>query len=101
MSIVQDPEHSDGAPTIEDTGIREKDIVVAYEHSGYKPGEITQLYPDPLLGDVHRALAYYYTVGQNYLKIGRSPAAVSDGDGREFVTDFPLTSVRQYQWGRV
>ncbi|WP_247731612.1 DUF433 domain-containing protein [Halovivax limisalsi] len=60
MSIVQDPAHSDGAPTIEGTGIRVKDIAGAYEHSGYEPDEITQLYPDLSLGDVHRALAYYY-----------------------------------------
>jgi len=60
MSIVQDTEHSDGAPTIEGTGIRVKDIAVAYEHSSYEPDEITQLYPDLSLGDVHRALAYYY-----------------------------------------
>jgi uncharacterized protein (DUF433 family) len=37
-----------------------KDIAVAYEHSGYSPDESTQLYPDLSLGDVHRALAYYY-----------------------------------------
>ncbi|RQG93394.1 hypothetical protein EA473_15305 [Natrarchaeobius chitinivorans] len=37
-----------------------------------------------------------HTVGQNYLKIGCSPAVVSDGDGREFATS--LTSVRQYQY---
>lgn len=60
MNIVQDPEHSDGTPTIEGTGIRVKDIAVAYEHSGCEPDEITQLYPDLSLGDVHRALAYYY-----------------------------------------
>ena len=60
MNIVQDSEHSDGAPTIEGTGIRGKDVAVAYEHSGYEPDEITQLYPDLSLGDVHRALAYYY-----------------------------------------
>ena len=60
MSIVRDPDHSDGAPTIEGTGIRVKDIAVAYEHSGYEPDEITQLYPNLSLGDVHRALAYYY-----------------------------------------
>ncbi|WP_436345880.1 DUF433 domain-containing protein [Natronorubrum sp. FCH18a] len=51
MSIVQDPAHSDGAPTIEGTGIRVKDIAIAYEHSGYEPDEITQLYPDLTLGD--------------------------------------------------
>jgi uncharacterized protein (DUF433 family) len=45
MSIVQDPEHSDGAPTIEGTGIRVKDVAVAYEHSGYEPDEIIRLYP--------------------------------------------------------
>ena len=60
MSIVRDPEHSDGAPTIEGTGIRVKDVAVAYEHSGYEPDEITQLYPDLSLADVHRALAYYH-----------------------------------------
>lgn len=32
---------------------------MAYEHSGYEPDEITQLYPDLTLADVHRALAYY------------------------------------------
>jgi uncharacterized protein (DUF433 family) len=37
-----------------------KDVAVAYEHSGYEPDETTQLYPDLSLGDVHRALAYYY-----------------------------------------
>jgi uncharacterized protein (DUF433 family) len=60
MSVVWDPEHSDGAPTIKGTGIRVKDVVIAYEHSGYEPDEITQLYPDLSLGDIHRALAYYY-----------------------------------------
>ena len=60
MTIVEDPDHSNGAPTVEGTGIRVKDIAVTYEHSGYDPDEITQLYPDLSLGDVHRALAYYY-----------------------------------------
>lgn len=60
VTVVQDPEHSDGSPTIEGTGIRVKDVATAYEHSGYDPDEITQLYPDLSLGDVHRALAYYY-----------------------------------------
>jgi len=46
VGIVREPEHSDGAPTIERTGIRVKDVAVAYEHSGYEPDEITQLYPD-------------------------------------------------------
>jgi hypothetical protein len=46
MSIVRDQDHSDGAPTVEGTGIRVKDIAVAYEHSGYEPDEITQLYSD-------------------------------------------------------
>lgn len=60
MSIVRDEQHSNGAPIIEGTGIRVKDIAEAYEHSGYEPDEITQLYPDLTLSDVHRALAYYY-----------------------------------------
>jgi uncharacterized protein (DUF433 family) len=60
MKIVQKEEHSNGAPTLEGTGIRVVDIAVAYEHSGYDPDEITQLYPDLSLSDVHTALAYYY-----------------------------------------
>ncbi|WP_228546409.1 DUF433 domain-containing protein [Halegenticoccus tardaugens] len=60
MNVVRDAQHSNGAPTIEGTGIRVKEIAEAYEHSGYSPDEITQLYPDLSLGDVHRALAYYY-----------------------------------------
>lgn len=60
MGIIRDGRHSDGAPTVEGTGIRVKDIAEAYEHSGYDPDEITQLYPDLSLSDVHRALAYYY-----------------------------------------
>jgi uncharacterized protein (DUF433 family) len=60
IEIVRDEDHSDGAPTIEGTGIRVADVDSAYEHSGYEPDEITQLYPDLSLSDVHRALAYYY-----------------------------------------
>jgi len=60
MSIVQDPEHSNSAPTIEGTGIRVTDVAEACEHSGYDPDEITQLYPNLSLADVHRALAYYF-----------------------------------------
>jgi uncharacterized protein (DUF433 family) len=60
MGIVRDEEHSDGAPTIEWTGIRVQDVADAYEHSDYEPDEITQLYPDLSLSDVHRAPAYYY-----------------------------------------
>lgn len=60
MKIVRDPEHSDGASTLEGTGIRVVEIARAYEHSGYDPDEITQFYPDLSLSDVHTALAYYY-----------------------------------------
>ncbi|MFC6873523.1 DUF433 domain-containing protein [Halobellus marinus] len=71
MGIVRDSEHSDSAPTIEGTGIRVKDIASAYEHSGYDPDEITQLYPDLSLSDVHRALAYYY----DHIDDFRSPSS--------------------------
>ncbi|THE63904.1 hypothetical protein D8Y22_16425 [Salinadaptatus halalkaliphilus] len=37
-----------------------------------------------------------HTVGQNYSKIGRAPAAVALGNGRAFVTDVSLTATRQY-----
>ncbi|MFB6180590.1 MAG: DUF433 domain-containing protein [Candidatus Nanohalobium sp.] len=60
MKIVEDEEHSRGSPTVEDTGIRVVDIAKAYEHSGYSPDEITELYPDLSLSDIHSALAYYY-----------------------------------------
>ena len=60
MRIVQDEKHSGGAPTLEGTGIRVVDIAKPYEHSGYDPDEITELYPDLSLSDVHTALAYYY-----------------------------------------
>lgn len=58
--IVEDDSHSQGSPTVEGTGIRVIDVVRAYEHSGYGPDEITQLYPDLSLSDVHAALCYYY-----------------------------------------
>ena len=74
MSIVRDPEHSDGAPTIEGTGIRVKDVAVAHEHSGYEPDEIIQPYPDLSLGDVHRALAYYYDHIEEFRSAGAAEA---------------------------
>jgi len=58
--IVRDPDHSDGAPTIEGTGIRVLNVASAYEHSGYSPDEIVELYPALTLEDIHTALAYYY-----------------------------------------
>jgi uncharacterized protein (DUF433 family) len=73
MEIVKDPDHSDGAPTIEGTGIRVEDVASAYEHSGYDPDEITQLYPDLSLAAVHRALAYYY----DHIDDFRSPSSGS------------------------
>ncbi|GAB3691576.1 hypothetical protein GCM10028857_29110 [Salinarchaeum chitinilyticum] len=73
MEIVQDTDHSDGAPTIGGTGIRVRDVASAYEHSGYDPDEITQLYPDLTLAAVHRALAYYY----DHIDDFRSPSSES------------------------
>ncbi len=75
MGVVRDREHSDGAPTIEGTGIRVEDIASAYEHSGYSPDEITQLYPDLSLGDVHRALAYYYDHIDDFRTSSSEPAS--------------------------
>jgi len=73
MGIVRDERHSDSAPTVEGTGIRVEDIASAYEHSGYDPDEITQLYPALSLSDVHRALAYYY----DHIDDFRSPSTES------------------------
>ncbi|WP_254861786.1 DUF433 domain-containing protein [Halovivax gelatinilyticus] len=58
--IVRDDRHSDGAPTIGETGIRVVNVASAYEHSGYSPDEIVDLYPALSLADVHTALAFYY-----------------------------------------
>jgi uncharacterized protein (DUF433 family) len=58
--IVRNPDHSNGAPTIEGTGIRVWNVASADEHSGYSPDEIVDLYPALSLEDVHTALAYYY-----------------------------------------
>jgi uncharacterized protein (DUF433 family) len=68
--IVRDEAHSDGAPTIGATGIRVADVAVAYEHSGYDPDEITQLYPALSLADVHRALAYYDDHADDFDAVG-------------------------------
>lgn len=73
MAIVEDEEHSGGAPTIAGTGIRVSDIADAYEHSDYDPDEIIELYPDLTLSDVHRALAYYY----DHIEEFRSPDSAS------------------------
>jgi uncharacterized protein (DUF433 family) len=58
--FVHDPEHSDGAPTIGDTGIRVINVASANVHSGYTPEQLLELYPTLSLEDVHTALAYYY-----------------------------------------
>jgi uncharacterized protein (DUF433 family) len=73
VSIVQDPDYSDGTPTNEGTGIRVWDVASAYEHSGYEPDEITQLYPGLSLSDVHRALAYCY----EYIDEFRTPESAT------------------------
>jgi uncharacterized protein (DUF433 family) len=46
MRIGQNAAHSDGAPTIEGTGIRVQDVASASEHSGSESDAITQVYPD-------------------------------------------------------
>jgi hypothetical protein len=56
-----------------------KDIAVAYEHSGYEPDEITQLYPDLTLADVHRALAYYYDHIDDFRSSSSEPASARRG----------------------
>lgn len=59
-NIVKDDAHSDGAPTIEGTGIRVINVAGAYEHNGYSPDEIADFYPALTLEDIHSAIAYYY-----------------------------------------
>ena len=59
-NIVKDEGHSDGAPTIEGTGIRVLNVACAYEHNGHSPDEIAEFYPALSLEDIHTAIAYYY-----------------------------------------
>ena len=75
MDIIRDPDHSDGSPTVAKTGIRVENIATASEHSGYDPDEITQLYPDLTLSDVHRALAYYYDHIEDFRSPSSDPAS--------------------------
>lgn len=58
--ILHDEDHSDGAATIGDTGIRVINVASAHVDSGYSPAQILDLYPALSLEDVHTALAYYY-----------------------------------------
>ena len=74
--IVQDPDHSDGAPTVEGTGIRVWNVASAHEHSGYSPDEITDLYPALTLTDVQMALAYYYANIEEFGERGSDAAAM-------------------------
>lgn len=41
MGMVWDSDHSDGAPTAGETGIRVKDVVSVCEHNGYSPDHLT------------------------------------------------------------
>ena len=74
--VVRDEEHSGGAPTIDDTGIRVIDVAGAYEHSGYSPDEIVEFYPALTLEDIHTGIAYYYA------HIDEFREAAADADGR-------------------
>ena len=73
--IVRDPAHSDGAPTIEGTGIQVWNVASAYEHSGYSPDEIVEIYPALTLEDVHTALAYYYAHIEEFRERGDDAGA--------------------------
>ena len=62
-----------------DRGIRGTDIAVAFEHSGYSPDEITQLYPDLSLGDGPRTMAYYDDTIEPASAYGRSSVLNASG----------------------
>ena len=80
VSIVKDEAHSDGAPTIEGTGIRVLNVACAYEHNGYSPDEIAEFYPALSLEDIHTAIAYYYGHIDEFR--GVYPGGDSDGEKR-------------------
>ena len=73
--IVRDPNHSDGAPIIKGTGIRVWNVASAYEHGGYSPDEIVELYPALTLENVHTALAYYYAHIEEFREHGDDAGA--------------------------
>lgn len=58
--IVSNPGFLSGRPRIADTRIGVHHIVVWHEQLGMSPDDIASEY-DLSLGDVHAALAYYYT----------------------------------------
>lgn len=58
--IVSSPEFLGGRPRIADTRIGVHHIVVWHDQLGMSPDDIASEY-DLSLGDVHAALAYYYT----------------------------------------
>ena len=60
IDIVREQKHSNGAPRINETGIRVINVASAYEHSEYSPDEIVDFYPALTFEDVHTAIAYYY-----------------------------------------
>jgi uncharacterized protein (DUF433 family) len=60
IDIVREQKHSNGAPMINETGIRVINVASAYEHSEYSPDEIVDFYPALTFEDVHTAIAYYY-----------------------------------------
>jgi hypothetical protein len=45
----------------------------AYEHSGYVPDEIADLYPALTLSDDHTSLAYYYAHIEEFTKSVGTP----------------------------
>ena len=58
--IVHDDQHSGGAPTIGETGIRVANVAGAYEYNGDSPDQIAGFYPALTLEDIHTAIAYFY-----------------------------------------
>lgn len=91
MRVTKDDEHSLGSPTLEGTGIRVIDIADAYERADFDPDEITQLYPDLSLSDVHTALAYYYENIEEFWE--KRKFDEDNADSSETGTDPSKTSV--------
>lgn len=72
--IVSDPEFLGGRPRIADTRIGVHHIVVWHDQLGMSPDTIASEY-GLTLGDVHAALAYYYT-HQGEIDVGLRAEAV-------------------------
>jgi uncharacterized protein (DUF433 family) len=59
--IVSDPKIRGGRPIIAGTTMRVQDIAIGFLYKGYSVDDLLTHYPHLNHGQIHAALAYYYT----------------------------------------